>query len=221
MDPLRLRLDFHDESVVLHDFSDGAGGRSHTDGVTSRVRLVSALDIAHALARELNLTTGVLPPDAVWWANTASGTRIAIWRAPKVWDVTLREGYDGPPRRLRLPMPGLVFVCLPAAQSPYVFAAKARPATASDQLFRCPTFNVFESARVCAGSHKFPADPARIPEAFFESHFSMTGDTMRGKSRRHPDNIGTLWTELHGQEQYPLGDLVPQLTVADALRVGE
>ena len=54
-DPLRLRLDFHRESVLLHEFHDGA--------VSSR--LVSALDVAHALARELNLDTGLLPPDAL------------------------------------------------------------------------------------------------------------------------------------------------------------
>ena len=35
-DPLRLRLDFHGESVILHDFDRGL----------TRTRLVSALDIA-------------------------------------------------------------------------------------------------------------------------------------------------------------------------------
>ena len=35
-DPLRLRLDFHDESVIMHDYADGL----------TRTRLVSALDVA-------------------------------------------------------------------------------------------------------------------------------------------------------------------------------
>ncbi len=48
-DPLRLRLDFHDESVILHDYNGGI----------VRTKLVSALDIAHALASELDLTTGL------------------------------------------------------------------------------------------------------------------------------------------------------------------
>src|SRR5437667_9345553 len=74
-DPLRLRLDFHEESVVLHDYAGGV----------VRTKLVSALDIAHALARELDLTTGLLPPGALWWAKTASGIRVAIWREPRVW----------------------------------------------------------------------------------------------------------------------------------------
>jgi hypothetical protein len=127
-DPLRLRLDFHDESVILHDYAETA----------TRTRL------AHALARELDLDTGLLPVDALWWVKTAAGVRVAVWREPKLWTVRLRERYDAKPRRLRLPMPGLVFVCMPGRQPPYVFAAKGRPSAPTDTLFRCPAFNVFD-----------------------------------------------------------------------------
>lgn len=208
-DPLRLRLDFHEESVVLHE---------HSGGVVT-TRLVSVLDVAHALARELDLTSGVLPPDALWWSKTAGGIRVAVWREPRVWTVRLRERYDTKPRRLRLPLPGLVFVCLPARQAPYVFAAGARPRSVEDQLYHCPAYNVFQSGRVCTGSHGFPADPAKVPEEFFRSFFSVTGDTATGKSQRFPDDIGELWNELNGGTAYPVEDLVPQLRVADALRL--
>lgn len=185
-----------------------------------RTKLVSALDVAHALAGELDLASGLLPPDALWWAKTASGVRIALWREPRVWTVRLRERYDAQPRRLRLPMPGLVFISSPGRQAPYVFAARARPRSVEDQLYHCPAYNVFPTGRVCPGSHLFPADPAQIPEDFFRSHFSATGDTARGKSQRRPDDIGQLWAELRGAPAYPLDDLVPQLRVADALRLG-
>lgn len=209
-DPLQLRLDFHGESVIVHDYAGGV----------VKTKLVSALDVAHALARELDLATGLLPPDALWWARTSAGERIAVWREPRVWTVRLRERYDAKPRRLRIPMPGLVFVCLPARQPPYVFAAKARPRSSDDPLYHCPTYNVFPTGRVCPGSHPFPADPALVPEEFFRSYFSATGDTARGKSRRYPDDVGQLWTELNGAPAYPLDDLVAQLRVGDALRIG-
>src|SRR5581483_8075179 len=209
-DPLRLRLDFHAESVLVHDYAGGV----------VRTKLVSALDVAHALARELDLTSGVLPPDALWWARTASGVRVAVWREPRVWTVRLRDRYDAKPRRLRLPLPGLVFICLPARQAPYVFAARSRPRGPDDELYHCPTYNVFASGRVCPGSHHFPADPGRVPEEFFRSYFSATGDTGAGKSRRHPRDIGALWAELDGEARYPLDDLVPVLRVADAMRIG-
>jgi hypothetical protein len=209
-DPLHLRLDFHGESVVVHDYAGGV----------AKTKLVSALDVAHALASELDLTTGLLPPDVLWWAKTSAGERTAVWREPRVWTVRLRERYDAKPRHLRLAMPGLVFVCLPAGQAPYVFAARARPRAVDDQLYHCPAYNVFPSGRVCPGSHAFPADPGRVPEEFFKSYFSATGDTARGKSRRYPEDIGRLWNELDGVAAYPLDDLVPQLRVADALRIG-
>jgi hypothetical protein len=185
----------------------------------ARVRFVSALNVAHALARELDLDTGLLPPDVLWWARRSSGVRVAVWREPRVWMVRLRERWDAPPRRLRLPMPGLVFLCLPGGQAPYVFAAAQRPRSLEDDLSRCPTYNTHDSGRVCTGSHAFPRDPSRVPEAFFRSFFSPSLGT--GKSRRHPDDVGQLWAELSGRRAFPCEDLVAQLRVADALRIGE
>lgn len=210
-DPLRLRLDFHDESVLLHDYARPGG---------PTVRLVAALDVAHALARELDLTTGLLPPDALWVVKRSSGIWTALWQAPGVRAVRLRTALDAPPARYRLPLPGLVFVCPPGGEAPFVFAAKARPRAPADALFRCPCHDVFASGRVCVGTHPFPRDPARVPRAFFESYFSAHPSTAGGKSRRHPEDIGLLWAELHRQPAFPLDDLVPQFTVADALRLG-
>jgi PRTRC genetic system protein B len=210
-DPLRLRLDFHDESVILHDYSDRSG-------VTTR--LVAALDVAHALASELDLTTGLLPPDTLWVVKRASGAWVALWEPPRVRTVRLRTSLEAPARRYRLPCPGLVFLCPPAGQAPYVFAARDRPRREADALYHAPFYNVFASGRVCVGTHPFPHDPARVPHAFFASYFSAAIDTARDKSRRHPDDIGLLWAEVDKARAFPLDDLVPQLTVGDALRLG-
>ena len=203
-----MRLDFHAESVLLHDYAEHS----------VHVRLVSALDIAHALARELDLTTGLLPPDALWWSKTARGIQVAVWREPQVWTVRLREAYGTKPRRFRLPMPGLVFVCLPPPQAPYVFAARARPRSEADQLYHAPAPNVFPSGQVCVGTERFPADPARVPEAFFRSYFTPHG--VQGKSQRYPDDLVRLWAELHRRPDYPVDDLVPHLKVVEAMRLG-
>ncbi len=45
-------------------------------------------------------------------------------------------------------------------------------------------------------------------------------DTARGKSRRHLEDVGLLWLDLDRGREYPLDDLVAQLTVADAMRLG-
>lgn len=208
-DPLLLRLDFHRESVVLHEYRD----------TVASSRLVSSLDVAHALARELDLDSGLLPPSTLWHVKTSNGTRIALWREPQVWRVRLQETYGKPGRRFRLPMPGLVFICLQAAQAPFVFAATERPKSADDQLFHCPTWNVFRNGRVCPGTHVFPRDPGRIPDEFFKSQFSPTGDS-HGRSCQHPDDLLALWSELDRTAIYPLDDLMPAIRLGDALRVG-
>ena len=101
---------------------------------------------------------------------------------------------------VRLPMPGLVFICLPSAQAPYVFAAKSRPRAAGEDLYHAPTFNVFRDGRVCPGTHVFPRDPGRMPEEFFRSHFSPAGDTT-GRSRSHPDDLLGLWADMDRQKE--------------------
>ena len=59
-----------------------------------------------------------------------------------------------------------------------------------------------------------------IPEGFFQSFFSLTGDT-RDRSKKHPDNLQALWEEIDGKPEYPMEDLVPQCTVAQAIAVSE
>jgi hypothetical protein len=61
-------------------------------------------------------------------------------------------------------------------------------------------------------------DPARIPEDFFKSQFSPTGDS-HGRLRRHPDDLLALWSESDRAEAYPLDDLVRALRLGDAVRV--
>lgn len=208
-DPLRLRLDFHEESVLVHEYEERL----------VRTKRVSALDVAHALARGLDLSTGILPADALWWTRRSTGTLIAIWREPRVWEVRLRTSYQEPPYTYRLPMPGLVFVC--SLQRPlYVLAAKERPTEPQQQLYHCPTYNTFAGSGICWGTHAFPANPSEVPEAFFESYFSAGHGTGHGKSRKYPDDIGKLWAELDGRDAYPVDDLVELMTVERAMGVG-
>ena len=107
-----------------------------------------------------------------------------------------REAFK-PPARLKIPMPGLVFVCSPA-RAPWVYAALERPTDSEQQLYRTPAFNVFRDGRTCPGSHHFPEEIGRIPESFFQSFFSLTGDTGE-RSKKHPDNLQALWEELDGR----------------------
>ena len=80
---------------------------------------------------------------------------VALWRPPQVWSVALQKEAFQPPARLRLPMPGLVFLCSPARAS-WVYAALERSTEQDQQLYRAPAFNVFRDGRTCPGSHRSP-----------------------------------------------------------------
>ena len=208
-DELKMQLEVYNETILLRGFG----------GDANWVRTVSADAIAHALTQHLGFSSGLLPQESLWWNQGETGHVVALWRPPKVWPVALQREAFKPPARLRLPMPGLVFVCSPG-RAPWVYAAKKRPSGPEQQLYRAPAFNVFQDGRVCPGSHRFPEEVDEIPESFFESFFSLTGDN-RNRSRKHADNLLALWEELDGKRKYPLQDLVPQCTVAQAMALSE
>ena len=208
-DTLKVQLEVYDETILLRGF----------DGDSAWVRTVSADEMANVFTQHLGFSSGLLPNEALWWNQGETGHAVALWRPPQVWPVALQREAFKLPARLRIPMPGLVFVCSPG-RAPWVYAALSRPSNPEQQLFRTPAFNVFRDGRVCPGSHRFPEEVGLVPESFFQSYFSTTGDT-RERSKRYPDNLQALWEELDGKTEYPAEDLVPQCTVAQAIAVSE
>ena len=208
-DDLKLQLEVYAETILLRGFENDSAW----------VRTVSADEIANVFTQHLGFSSGLLPDQALWWNQGETGHAVALWRPPQVWPVALQQEAFKPPVRLRIPMPGLVFVCSPG-RAPWVYAALSRPNDPEQQLFRAPAFNVFGDGRVCPGSHRFPEEVGLIPESFFRSFFSLTGDS-RDRSKKHPDNLQDLWEEIDGKTEYPVEDLVPQCTVAHAVAVSE
>jgi len=78
-DPLELRLDFHHDAIVMYTLDAGK--------ITTRI--VSAVDICQALVRDIPFSSGLLPPETIWWSSSSSGPAVALWRDPRVWKVAL------------------------------------------------------------------------------------------------------------------------------------
>lgn len=207
-DQIQARIDVYHESIVLRLWLDGV--------ITTRP--VSALDVARAFTRDIPVSTGILPEGALWWTSGSEGPMVALWRPPRVWPAALQLEAFKPPRRFSLPMPGLVFVCQPG-RAPRVYAAKRRPRRPEDTLYLAPLFNLFRDGRTCAGTHSFPQEVTDIPESFFMAFFTREAD-IRGRSKKHPDNLLALWEELDGKKRFPLRDLVPWGKVEDLLGGG-
>lgn len=204
---LRLRLDFYEDSILAHHYHQGV----------TRSRLVDPEDVARALTSKVPVTSGLLPPEALWWLNDRDGPVVALWRPPQKWRVALRTDPFAPAQRLHLPMPGLIFLCQPC-RPPWVFAAHWRPSHPNDLVYQAPCFNLFRRGESCPGNHQYSDHVSAIPEEFFTAFFSPEGDED-GRSREYPDALAPLWESLEGQEEYPLEDLVPCGTVADLMRL--
>ena len=205
-DTLRVQVEVYNESILVRGFRDNR---------ITWVKSVSAESIAMALSHQLGFSSGLLPKGTVWWNQSQVGKVVAIWRAPERRTLALQLQVFAPPARYTIPMPGTLFVCSPG-RAPWAYACPVYPTDAEMTLYRLPTFNVFRDGRVCPGNHRFPDEVEEIPDSFYRSYFSRTGDT-RNRSKKHPDDLAALWAELHGQERYPLDDLVVQCTVADAM----
>ena len=205
-DELKVRLDFYGQSVVMYVLEDGI--------VTTK--MVSSQDIALALLRDIPLGSGVLPENTLWWQHRQDGSPlVAIWRPPQVWPVALQLEPFKPPRRFRLPLPGLIFICRPG-NPPRVVAAKKRPTTPEEPVYRAPLYNVYADGKTCPGSHKYSDDISRIPEEFFTAFFteSLGGEISRAYGR----DVLKLWESIDGKKRYPLRDLRPCGKVADLLK---
>lgn len=206
-DELLIRLDIYTSSLLLHTYEQGV----------TTTKQVSPAGVALALSRDLQVASGLLPVDTLWWKNSRNGPVVALWCPAKVRKLTMQDEAFKPPTRLRVPMPGAVFLCAPG-QAPWVFACKRKPKAATDRVYRMPCFNVFRQGRVCPGTHSFSQRVAGIPDEFFLSFFSHTGD-FGGRSKSHPEDLRALWQELDGKKRFPTDDLVPDGHVGNVMEL--
>jgi len=204
-DPLEIRLDFHHDAIVMYTLDTG----------TITTRIVSAIDICQALVRDVPFSSGLLPPEALWWSTSSNGPAVALWRNPQTRKVALLTKALKEPLRFVLPMPGLIFICA-SGRPPAVYAARRRPVSPDEHVYHAPLFNVFQNGQTCPGNHTYPASISDIPESFFRSFFSTEGHSQ-GRSQEHPDNLLDLWKEIDGKKRFPVSDLVEFGTVKDLI----
>ncbi len=191
-----MKVDMHEKNVAI-------------------TKTISAQDLTTALLSEMPLSTGLLPQNTLWWRQSELGSEVALWRPPTIWNAALQVEAFKQPRRFKLPMPGLIFICTPG-HGPRVFAAKRRPGGIHDALYHAPLFNVYSNGNSCPGTNKYPKNVNEIPENFFISFFSVGADT-HNRSKKYPDSLLKLWEELDGTDQYPVDDLVPTCKIKDII----
>lgn len=201
---LQGRLDMYSDFIVLSKYRAGQATEQY---------VVDPTELAAAIT-DLDLNSGLLPRDCLFWGKRHGADRLGVYLPPQVWPVVVRgepqAHSTGSGQAWRVPLPGLIFI---GHQYDYaLWAVTERPADTGAPLYLAPCPNVSQQG-VCRGNAPFPkAGPATIwqaVEVFFGSKFNQ--DLSNGKSRAYPDNVLNQWRALHlaGADSYPLDDLAP------------
>ncbi|MDD5411131.1 MAG: hypothetical protein PHF31_06910 [Methylobacter sp.] len=209
-DILKVRLDFYTQAVVMTQFEDGI----------SATCLVSASEIAHALAAELSYNTGLLPKNVLWWSNTSEGPVLAIYSEPQIRTLSVRTGMNkGDCVNYKVPLPGLIFLCRKGS-APWVYAVKKYPNSLNCEVFHAPLLNVFRNGRTCAGSQRYVSNPGNIISEFFNSFFTDTAN-VDDRSKKFPNDVIDLWRYLDKKsaKKFPNNDLISWGTVGQLMKV--
>ena len=187
-DRLQVQLEVYSETVLLRGFEERhrlGSGRSR------RTRSPACSPGTWDSPR------GCCPITALWWSQGETGQVVALWCPPQVWPLALQQEAFQPPGRLRLPMPGLVFVCSPA-RAPWVYAALERPTDAGPAALPRPGLQRLPRRR--GPAPEATASPKRwdgYPNPSSSPSSPLPG-TRKDRSKKHPDNLQALWEELDG-----------------------
>ncbi|MCP4287849.1 MAG: hypothetical protein GY792_26010, partial [Gammaproteobacteria bacterium] len=106
------------------------------------VHPISPADLAARL-NQIPLSTGLLPPNTLFWRQRAGMACIAIYVPPRRWQTSAYE------RHYTLPLPGMVFMGFGNQYT--VFAVKRKPKSPEAILYHLPVPNVNGNGRVCLG----------------------------------------------------------------------
>ena len=192
---LQARLDLYQDFVLLSKFQQGQ---------VSQQYLVDPTEVAAALAG-VDLNSGLLPRDCLFWGKRDGHDRLAIYLPPKIWLVTVRDE----PLAWRVPLPGLIFCGHDYRYT--LWAVMERPTGGHTPLYLAPCPNVHPEG-VCRGSAPFPKAGAtstwQAAGIVCSSKFNRAPSTETSKA--YPDCVLDQWRALveANAERYPLDDLV-------------
>lgn len=190
----RLRLDFYNTAVLMSRWEDNGSLITHP---------VSVHDVVSACTN-VELSSGLLPPNALFWKQQANQVILGIYVPARRWKVQTEA------RSYHVPMPPFVFVGY--GSSYHVFAVKKRPSNERDRLYHAPCPNVHTHGGICQGNTPFPiCSPRNMQTAltlFLEGSL-FNADLSRGKCQSHPEDVRMLWAELDGRKRFPLLELIP------------
>jgi PRTRC genetic system protein B len=172
---------------------------------------VDPTDISSALSQTLTIDTGFIPPNVIWIQRGANSRTVVGYRPPQITGIWL----TGLSYALHIPLPGLIITRQTPGTRVRIFALADEPSP-NVQLYKAPLPNIGErDGTVCWGTVAVPEPPRDNPNDLSAIWAQLLGSafvnhSVPGKSKKHPDDIRIVLTELHetGATEYPVRDLV-------------
>jgi len=211
--PAESRDDIPRVSVTLTDETAWIT-RYDPRGVPTTTYPVATDAVAGAFRGVGGVSTGVLPEGVLFWRDVAGQARLGLYLPPARRTIAVASGRG--PRRITVPMPGLILVG--QGRQWWLHACRARPTSEAERLYRAPLPNVHGNGDICQGSARFPVASAatlgQAAAAFFESEFN--GDLAHDKITDYDGNVTKFLAGVRGR--FPAGRLLESgCTLADAM----
>jgi PRTRC genetic system protein B len=191
----RMTITLTDESVYLT--------RHDRTGVPAATYPVTAASVANAF-NLFGASTGLLPPDTLFWSARGGVMRIGVWLPPARRAIHLQV--KAKVETLTVPLPGLMFVGQGTQYT--VFALTERPTSGREMLYMAPLPNVNDNGAICSGNVKFPVagvdTMAQAAGLFFESLFN--NDLVGGRIRS--GELLPFLRKIERAKAFPIDQLV-------------
>jgi hypothetical protein len=197
---LLTELKVFKESIVKTDYENGSPVATYE---------VAGQDLVAAFSGE-KLSTGLLPPDALFFERVGLNKRIGIYLPAAQVTLCLRKEYS-------FRAPPLIFVGKERNYS--LFAVKEWPRNLRTNIYNAPFPNVLSNGRICRGTVDFPVCSRETIHqafnAFLESAFTQS--YIDFKSHKFTASIFDAYQAYKDHEEWPLDDLIRYRTMKHLL----
>lgn len=190
---------------------------------SSTRKYVNFEDIEEIFKRNINLDTGILPRNTIYYARENGNHIVVLQRDPEKTEISYHKRGSSEVKKYTVPTPYSIFGFVVKERrivESFLVASQMPILEMTTQIYQFPFGNVFGDFRICWGRQTLPSirSPrflAGLPSLFYAAPFN--GDLSDGIFQGY-HNLEHLFEEINGREMFPYNTLLPAGTFEDFLR---
>lgn len=214
--------------ITIHlDPLDGLFIEEKENGRSVR-KYINFEDLEEIFKRNVNLDTGILPKDCIYYSRENGNTIVVMQREPQKTEISYHKRGTSEVQKYTVPTPYSIFGFLVRERrvvESFLVASQMPILEMTTEVYRFPFGNVFNDFRICWGRTTLPTirSPrflAGLPNLFYAAPFN--GDLSENIFRDYHYeryNLEHFFNELNGREFFPYNKMLPAGTFGDFLYV--